>query len=336
MSNEQSDEIIDRVIAESIRFYAKNYQLQTWEMGKGKDKVVLGSKGINKCRFCLRSSPEASFRNEAHAIPESLGNKSIFTRYECDECNQRFGNTIENDLGSWFLPIRTFSGIKGKNNYPTIKSRDGKSRIESSLRGINIAHQSDNRFFSSDEENKILTFNVPVPKYRPIGVWKSFIKIGLSLIDENRIGYFEDTIKWLVDDPKGHQPIRMWPVQSYFIPGPGRSDSISVSMLYRIDDYVKLPYAMLFIMYGSQSFQVIIPSNRKDFAVEAPSFQLPMLLPFDEETAKQYGFPRVMQFDLSRTDFVEDEEVTIQGTYDTVIQLENSDESEAGGPNPDP
>ena len=46
------------------------------------------------CRFCGRSRPEVSFRHGAHARPESLGNKSLFTIYECDSGNQFFGGLI--------------------------------------------------------------------------------------------------------------------------------------------------------------------------------------------------------------------------------------------------
>lgn len=50
------------------------------------------------CRYCHRSMPEVSFKKVAHTISEALGNKSIKTNDECDECNQFFGDTIEQDF----------------------------------------------------------------------------------------------------------------------------------------------------------------------------------------------------------------------------------------------
>jgi hypothetical protein len=38
-----------------------------------------------------------SVLKEAHALPESISNKSLFTYYECDACNQAFGEGCEND-----------------------------------------------------------------------------------------------------------------------------------------------------------------------------------------------------------------------------------------------
>ena len=34
-------------------------------------------------------------------IPEALGNKGLITYEECDECNSKFGKTIEKDLQSF-------------------------------------------------------------------------------------------------------------------------------------------------------------------------------------------------------------------------------------------
>jgi hypothetical protein len=43
-----------------------------------------------KCIFCLRESPEASFKKKPHTMPKSLGSNSIGFDI-CDECNHYFG-----------------------------------------------------------------------------------------------------------------------------------------------------------------------------------------------------------------------------------------------------
>ena len=78
----------------SVQFYANNYDvLASWLVQPGK-KIILGEKEDRKCRFCGKRPPEVSFRKIAHAIPEALGNKSIQSLYECDSCNEAFGNGI--------------------------------------------------------------------------------------------------------------------------------------------------------------------------------------------------------------------------------------------------
>ncbi len=80
-------------------------------------RLVLAAPDPRVCRFCRRGTASTPFRNDAHAIPQLLGNRTLFTREECDECNLFFGSTIENDLGNWTKPTRTFSRIKGKKAY---------------------------------------------------------------------------------------------------------------------------------------------------------------------------------------------------------------------------
>ena len=121
-------------VEEALRFYASFYELVgSWTLQPGKNESVLGKNETQRCRFCGGCSPEASFRQKAHAIPEALGNKTLFTSYECDICNQMFGRGIENDLGNWSKPMRTLSLISGKSGIPTLK---GKSPKEWRVEGI--------------------------------------------------------------------------------------------------------------------------------------------------------------------------------------------------------
>jgi hypothetical protein len=48
-------------------------------------------------RFCDKSGADTRFRMEAHLLPEMLGNKLLYSEFECDHCNEYF-KTLENDL----------------------------------------------------------------------------------------------------------------------------------------------------------------------------------------------------------------------------------------------
>src|SRR5450631_3173336 len=101
---------------EALNFYASYYDLiGSWMLQPGKAETLLGADEYRHCRFCGGHPPMVSFRNDAHAIPEALGNGTLFTSYECDSCNQAFGQGIENDLGNWSKPMRTLSLIPGKS-----------------------------------------------------------------------------------------------------------------------------------------------------------------------------------------------------------------------------
>lgn len=54
----------------------------------GGGHICIGDKGA--CRFC-GTRESSRFRKLAHTMPEALGNKWIFSRDECDDCNtQKF------------------------------------------------------------------------------------------------------------------------------------------------------------------------------------------------------------------------------------------------------
>ncbi len=102
-------------------FHDTHYEvIGAWILEPGK-KITLGKQDNQVCRFCGQGCPGVTFKKKAHAIPESLGNKSLYTTYECDACNQMFGQGIENDFGNWSKPMRNFAGTRGKRSVPTIK-----------------------------------------------------------------------------------------------------------------------------------------------------------------------------------------------------------------------
>ena len=39
-----------------------------------------------RCRFCGKVKTKQDFQHKAHAVAECIGNKSLITKYECDEC----------------------------------------------------------------------------------------------------------------------------------------------------------------------------------------------------------------------------------------------------------
>ena len=85
-------------IEEALSFYTSFYDsVGSWTLLPGKIEPILGKNEAQRCRFCGGYSPGVSFQQQAHAIPEALGNKTLFTSYECDNCNQKFGRGIEND-----------------------------------------------------------------------------------------------------------------------------------------------------------------------------------------------------------------------------------------------
>lgn len=190
-------------------FYDKNYKIVGQWMLEPEKKQFLGEAHSRKCRFCDRSEPETTFETLAHAIPESIGNKSLFSYYECDECNGKFGRGIESDFGNWSKPIRAMTRIKGKNGVPTV-AKNGKLgwRVETDEQGdLRMKMKEAAPIFTVDEEKKQITFHLTRGDYTPAAVLKTFMKIALTLLPQLQMFYFSGLRNW-VNEPD-HKKVKL-------------------------------------------------------------------------------------------------------------------------------
>jgi len=210
---------------EALSFYADNFQvLNSWFLLPGQ-KIVLPGAADKTCRFCGRRPPDVTYRLEAHAIPESLGNKSLCSEFECDSCNALFGGGIENDFGNWSKPTRTFARIRGKSGVPTLKKgSSGGWRIEYGPTGFEISEYEHDPICDVDENAKRITFKLKRDAYTPVAVLKAFVKMGLSLMPEAELLNFQAALKWISLSDHSIGLVHEFPILYSFIPGPLPND----------------------------------------------------------------------------------------------------------------
>lgn len=305
---------------QTVRFYTANYELLGQWLVRPGDKVILGDKNQPRhCRFCGKSAPDATFAKQAHAIPEALGNKSIESLYECDACNEAFGSGIENDLGNWTQPMRTFARIRGKRGVPTI-ARGGPDgwRVEYDQSIMKMsANEADARFVV-DEANKRLTAHVVRNVYTPMAVLKALTKIALTLMPEEEVSDFREAMAWICH-PDHSMPFVTGPtVLQSFQPGPMPPDLLCAFLLRRLPQATEVPYCFLVLGYGNEVLQVLIPSALHDgesVHVEVPAFRLPAA------QSDAYGPVSERWLDLSSATPVKDEDVAVTMGFESATLL---------------
>ena len=287
-------------IQEAIRFYDASYDFLLTDFLRPNQRIpMLGDRKNRLCRFCGLSEPNVSFRHKAHAIPESLGNKSLFTNYECDSCNQQFGDSIENDLGIWTKPSRTLSRIRGKKGFPIIKqesSHSGWRIVFDSI--LSVSQFDDDPIAQLDEEHKCIRFKIKRDSYTPVAVFKAFVKAGLTLLPATELASFRETIEWIMQRDHSRPFIRGLPIYHTFQPGPMPSDLITVALMRRKSNIVQVPFAVFVISFGNDVYQVFLPCPEKDIHLHAQQIYLP---PFPTPAAlrtTQYGSSRTTKVDL--------------------------------------
>lgn len=287
---------------EALTFYTSRYGfIDPFFLRPGVPRIVLGDRQNRQCRFCGGTKPAASFRMEAHAVPEALGNKTLFSAYECDACNQAFGRGIENEFGNWSKPMRTLARIRGKSGVPTLKKGGDAPgwRIEYGPSGLEIKHYEDDPLLTVDETNKRVVFNLKRDTYTPIAVMKAFVKIGLTVMPPEEMENFEDALAWIQSLDHEKAFISQAPIFYSFLSGPMPNDLIALWMLRRKAGVEDAPYAFLILGYGNEVFQVCLPSPRQDQCIKDKPLSLPHFPTPNGPDPTVYGAPRRTLLDLT-------------------------------------
>ena len=216
--------------AEHLQLFIDSYKIEDVLIGSVKTK-----KGINNiknkiCRFCQEKEPQITFSQETHIIPQLMNRAKPISYFECDNCNVLFSK-YESDFGHFFLLERALFGHKKKKGgYPKLKSRHGATiqrtldtskltekfsapeevlnKIETDeLRLINISQDIEGLDIEINEEENKMKLNITRPPYRPLNIFRVFLKIGLSLIKESELEKFKSIRKLLkADIPEFNSP----------------------------------------------------------------------------------------------------------------------------------
>ena len=304
----------------AARFYDLNYsRIVARSVGPGRRRY-LGDGQNRICRFCSKTKPEASFRKKAHAIPELLGNKSLFSNYECDDCNTFFGSTIENDLGNWTRHSRTFARIRGKSGVPVIKGgRNDKGwRVDYGASGFHIRQFESDPLVEIDETNRKLRLELKRGSFTPVAVFKAFVKIGLTILPCEELANFETALRWIRNPNHIKSFVKKCPVFHTFQPGPLPNDRIVLLLMRRRKEVVDLPYAFMVLGFGNDVFQVFLPSPERDKDIDGRNLTLPAFPTTVGIDPQRYGRAQVRLLDLCGRDTVRGETASVALGFESI------------------
>jgi hypothetical protein len=161
-------------------------------------KKTIGELDKNRriCRFCGKKMPNVKFQNVSHAISEALGNKKIISNEECDTCNTKYGQGIEQDFTNYLKFYSAFFGVKGKEN-KLIKNIPGKNfdLFNTDTIAINYYPKTDQEVGLSDD-----IFNKRFETHSKIklqSIYKTLSKYIMNVVDRIEIPKFKETIDWI-------------------------------------------------------------------------------------------------------------------------------------------
>lgn len=275
------------------------------------EKEFLGPKENRKCRFCGKSEPIVKFRKIAHAIPESIENINLFSNYECDECNKKFGDTIESDFSNYLFPGKIASCLLGKKGTITYKFNDN-NRIDVKNGIWNIKTDGSVKLVEEIDEHT-LQFNIKRQPYVPINVYKALVKMALTIMPETEIEFFEDTIRWLQNDKTTIEDCFGQSVISQFFPSVEKFPFIKASLFKRKGDTEITPAYQFLLCFSNYYFQIVVPCFKKDIHLDGKKISFRVVpTPLDvHETNKSGGL-----LDFSSHTKICNEDAPIQMHYE--------------------
>jgi len=293
-------------------FLLKIYEQKCF-IGMYDNKLTLKHKHQRTCRFCNKSYPDVKFSNRAHIIPELLGNKNLLSDFECDSCNSRFGK-YENDLANFLGPFRTAAAVKGKNGVPKYRSTDNQLTITKSHdNSVEVAMNDDPENHISVEGDVIKIQSKSNP-YKPINIYKSFLKSAISFVDDDEIGFLSNTIRFLSDDSytANEEYDSLFTMVQNFIPGNIHED-IFVLYYKKRPDYIEYPAPSLVFMFYIKNLvlQLVIPFHDMDYALcdmdsDNAFYTMPPLLM--DSWIKENGRPFTGYLNLNKCEVIKNDD----------------------------
>lgn len=317
---------------EKPTFFDKYELISSAENFRGKFDITIDK----VCKFCQKTSKENTFKNIPHVIPELLGKNNYTSNEECDNCNKLFG-AYETDLANYISPYQTLIGQKTKTKIPTFQSRKELNEKSTTIRYINgnpnINFQNNLSDFNYDLSNKNLSIKLKKKKFIPINVYKSLVKIGLSLCPVNELKDFKTTIEWLSKCDNNQEIIYDIPLNLYRTRFSNKHYKKPFATLYKrkleITNNVYEPKLCLVVCSGLLVFQLFIPFCKETENIVTEKFRLineiypAFLLNIDfkdkEEIEIKPSELPIIKYDMNYYAQVEEDEL-INFSYDSIEQ----------------
>lgn len=254
----------------------------------------LKKRQLRVCRFCGKSAPDATFKNDSHVFPKALGNAFLISDFECDRCNNNFSR-YEDDLMKYLGLSRTLSKVRGRKLNPGFVSKDIKASKEiifNSEKVLKIENKGPLKKILFDRATLQQSIEYTKPPYIPINVFKALYKMALSIVPSDEMGDYYLGFEFL----KHNFPINFktglvlheYRLQYSY-------ENISGWLFSTSSEKRESTVHTFVLLYDSFMIQILLPFNRKDFA-RSKNFKFPVCPPFFDATGDNKFRHRSSQF----------------------------------------
>lgn len=222
-------------------------------------KNVIGSGAQPRvCRFCHRTSNEATFKKVAHIIPTALGNDHLKSAEECDDCNQYFGQHTEPSLIAMLNLQRVFLGTQGRggnNGRPKLAfgrdllTHDGAKVV---IKAYDVA--------KVDDDSVEVTLGRGARQI-PVAAYRALVKIAVAVIGAEHLSDLTETVEWVRHGSHGNRPLPLVATATIELPP---NPSAQITVYTRKEPHERLPHIVGEFRLGCYMFVFALPFSKCD------------------------------------------------------------------------
>lgn len=311
----------------NMRYFARNYDIISQHVLMDKENKPSIGTDDGYCRYCGRSIPDTTFAKAAHAVPELIGNKSLFSIDECDQCNEHFGRELEDHLAKYLGAMRTISQIKGKKRVPTYKDPEGVLRISLEAAGLQLSRYEDDPSIL-DIENKTVTIVAPRQSYIPMAVFKCFVKMAIAIAPDSTVKCMKHLTTWLRAGGHTYEsfPYKPMIALEQFTPGYSPYRGVHLFLLQRRADSQPVPFLQFIVAFGNQMFQIVVPMPNEDKPIMNKTINVCYFpIPFADDYP--FGKSSKHRLDLSSTDVERNNPLKVTMQFEAIEEMTKSKHS---------
>lgn len=315
---------------EQFRLFNSKYKLASVLVNIPYLIKPLKKKKERKCLFCGLSYPEVRFNKVAHVIPELIGNKTLLSDFECDNCNEIFSR-YENDFAYSLGLTRSFLQVNSKNGTPTFKSPDKSlvvkegflNKDDTQKKVVFESHGKKNDNFKVDADNKTLQIRTKKHSYVPFHIFKMLLKIGISAVQydaEAEMEKFQPALDLLIN--KVDIQTSGSSVFSAFVYNiPGFTFPSPMVLLFKKINSTDAMFTYTACLYFMDSiYQIFLPGYKDDMWMYDGKQKIDCMVspPFLDKTfIEKFGFPNFRRMDLDSKELVKGEDSVINFNFDS-------------------
>ncbi len=253
---------------ENVKRFFDTYEFAGFDFLITSERTGLKAKELRTCRYCKKSYPQVKFENKAHTIPEFLGNTYSISDFECDTCNKLFGE-YEKQLSNYFGLAIPVNRTKGKKRIPSANSYDKKivaKRTDFFTAKTAIEIASTNNEVGNIQYNEAtdsLSLKFETEPYKPIDVYKAFLKMALGLLPEEDIEDYK--LSFDILQKKELSAKLKDEMISVYVHNFDKAYNYNGIILFkkRIDCNALVPPFTMVLFYGQSMHQIYLPLQKK-------------------------------------------------------------------------